>query len=471
MHLLKIIILYTLPYLYYCNAAAQLVISLNTVPENTPPSDNIYITGSFNNWDADNSQYLMNNNGDGSYYIVLDPAPGIVEYKFTRGSWATVEGDENGNFIPNHAVNYNGQQMNVDVAVISWEDLGGNSNNSTATENVTIISESFYMPELERDRRIWIYLPPDYATSNNTYPTLYMHDAQNVFDVTTSFSGEWEVDESLDALFNDGDGGLIVIGIDNGGAERINEYCPWENATYGGGDGAAYINFIVNTLKPHIDENYRTLAGREHTGIMGSSLGGLISLYAAIEHQDVFSKAGIFSPAFWINPEVYDYVNTVGYEDYVKFYFIAGDQEDSGSVVQAMQTMHQSLSEAGFGSNLLQCLNHQDGQHSEWYWKREFPEAYLWLYNDASSGTGYPAFYNINLYPNPTKQLLYIDVKGLPKDASVQLYSSTGQLLLQKNMLHHSITVDLTQVPEGVCYFQLLSGNSPVYINRLFVYK
>jgi len=127
----------------------------------------------------------------------------------------------------------------------------------------------------------------------------------------------------LNELFNGGDDGVIVIGIDNGGAERINEYCPWENTAYGGGDGAAYVNFIVNTLKPYIDENYRTLAGREHTGIMGSSLGGLISLYAAIEHQDVFSKAGIFSPAFWINPEVYDYVTTVGYEDYVKFYFIA----------------------------------------------------------------------------------------------------------------------------------------------------
>jgi len=143
----------------------------------------------------------------------------------------------------------------------------------------------------------------------------------------------------------------------------------------------------------------------------------------------------------------------------------------SGSVVQAMQTMHQQLSEAGFGSQFLQCLNHEDGQHSEWYWKREFPDAYLWLYNDVVSGAGYPTFYNINLYPNPAKQLLYVHVGDLPQDAKVQLYSSTGQLLLQKNMTNHTATIDLTPVPAGVCYFQLLSRNNPVYINRIFVYK
>ena len=89
----------------------------------------------------------------------------------------------------------------------------------------------------------------------------------------------------------------IVVGIDNGGADRLNEYSPWVNAQYGGGQGDEYIEFLVSTLKPYIDANYRTLPGRNTTGIMGSSMGGLISMYGFSERQDIFAKAGMFSPA------------------------------------------------------------------------------------------------------------------------------------------------------------------------------
>ena len=195
----------------------------------------------------------------------------------------------------------------LELEILGWEDLG--SSNSTAADNVSVLDEDFYIPQLDRYRRIWIYLPPDYEDNpDQHYRVLYMHDGQNVFDESTSFAGEWEVDESLNDLFLDGDKGCIVVAIDNGADLRINEYSPWYNATYqAGGEGEAYVDFIVETLKPYIDSNFRTLPDRQHTGIMGSSLGGLISHYAMVEHPEVFGKVGVFSPAYWFNPEIYDH--------------------------------------------------------------------------------------------------------------------------------------------------------------------
>ena len=157
------------------------------------------------------------------------------------------------------------------------------------------------MLQLNGQGWIWLYLPPDYATSTKRYPVIYMQDGQNLFDNKTSFSGEWEVDETLNKLHSEGDYGAIVVGIDNGGNKRLDEYSPWKNSSYGGGEGDAYIDFIVQSLKPYIDTNYRTLSAPEYTCIFGSSLGALIATYAAIKYPGIFGKAGAFSPAYWFN--------------------------------------------------------------------------------------------------------------------------------------------------------------------------
>ena len=265
----------------------QLTIRLTDIPANTPPADDIYIAGDFNGWDPGNSAYILDNLAGEVFEISLALSPGTLKFKFTRGSWDTVEGNAGGGFLPDRTYDYAGGLDTLELQILSWE---GGVTNSTAAPNVSVIAQDFYMPQLGRTRRIWLYLPPDYENSGKNYPVLYMQDGQNVFDAATSFSGEWQVDEALNRLFEDGDEGVIVVAIDNGGVSRLDEYTPWANPTYGGGGGDAYVNFIVETLKPYVDEHYRTKSGREFTGIMGSSLGGLISLYAAIEHQDVFSK-------------------------------------------------------------------------------------------------------------------------------------------------------------------------------------
>lgn len=131
-------------------------------------------------------------------------------------------------------------------------------NNSTAAKNVSILKKEFRIPTLNKiSHKIWVYLPPNYHKTSKKYPVIYMHDAQNLFDKTTAYSGEWEVDETLNKLYQKTRKGFIIVGVKNGGEERINEYTPWPNKKYGGGKGAIYMNFIVNTLKPYIDTKYK----------------------------------------------------------------------------------------------------------------------------------------------------------------------------------------------------------------------
>ena len=145
-------------------------------------------------------------------------------------------------------------------------------------------------------RDILVYLPPSYPTANRTFPTLYMHDGQNLFDDATSFAGEWGVDEALEALAEEGIE-AIVVGVPNTGADRLHEYSPFHDVRFGGGRAADYVTFIVDTVKPLVDEAFRTTGDREGTGTIGSSMGGLISLYAFFERPDVFGAVGAVSPS------------------------------------------------------------------------------------------------------------------------------------------------------------------------------
>ncbi|WP_373941728.1 alpha/beta hydrolase-fold protein [Polaribacter sejongensis] len=137
---------------------------------------------------------------------------------------------------------------------------------STKAANVSILQTTFVINGLnDIAHKIWLYLPPNYTTSTEKYDVIYMHDAQNLFDDATSFVGEWGIDETLNTLYKNTGKNFIVVGIENGGEKRIEEYTPWKNEKYGGGKGAIYINFLVNKLKPFIDKKYRTKpASRKH---------------------------------------------------------------------------------------------------------------------------------------------------------------------------------------------------------------
>ncbi|MCB0640824.1 MAG: alpha/beta hydrolase, partial [Phaeodactylibacter sp.] len=173
----------------------------------------------------------------------------------------------------------------------------------------------------------------------------------------------------------------IVVGIDNGGSHRIDEYSPWVHPSYGGGEGDEYTEFLVYTLKPYIDSHYRTLGDAANTGIIGSSMGGLVSLYAALEFPQVFGKAGIFSPSLWFSEQAFQHVAARGKQQDQKWYLLAGSQEGGNMAANAYR-LENLLHKVGFTVSQIALVIKEDGSHSEWFWAREFPDAYIWLFNN-----------------------------------------------------------------------------------------
>lgn len=448
---------------------AQVVFNINTVPALTPENDTLYLAGSFNQWSPNHKLFAFSKIGS-QYFLTLNNVSGNISCKITRGSWQSVEANNSGGFIPNR--NYNLQNNDtVFITVLGWEDQK-NGSNSTALDNVKIVSEQFFMPQLNRTRKVQIYLPNSYDVSGRRYPVVYMHDGQNLFDIATSFAGEWGVDETLSNLEKDsGDYGCIIVGIDNGGAKRIDEYTPYVNPQYGGGEGEAYMDFLVQTLKPFIDSAYRTLPEREYTGIAGSSLGGLISLYGALKHQAVFSKVGIFSPAYWIvRDSLTTFVQSQPKLFNIKSYSLAGSQE-SASMVQDMYNMDTILKNKGFETTVLVKT---DGEHKEWFWNREFKDCYKWLFNN----TGFPLSTDdikrqekrMRIIPNPANEGFTLTSFPLQK---LQILDYKGKVFAEHNMVNHDLKtktfINTQQIPNGNYLVKCWLGNEQIITLKLVV--
>lgn len=251
---------------------------------------------------------------------------------------------------------------------------------STATPNVKIMATDFEIPQLKRKRRIWVYLPLDYDKSQKRFPVLYMQDGQNLFDAKTSFAGEWRVDETLNHLDSTLKRSCIVIGIDNGAEKRMTEYAPWDHPRFGKGEGVAYTKFMVETLKPYVDQHFRTLKGPESTAVIGSSMGGLIAFYAALEYPQVFGRAGVFSASFWHSEAAFELAKKKGpLAKNLKIYLFTGALEGQVEMVEPMQRMAKVLKEAGFNKRRLYTAIPKDGKHNEAFWASEFAGAYTWL--------------------------------------------------------------------------------------------
>jgi len=246
---------------------------------------------------------------------------------------------------------------------------------STASKQVSTFTID--APQLNTQKKIWLYLPKDYESSKKKYPVIYMHDGQNVFDSATSYVGEWNVDEKLDSL----NAQVIVVGIEHGGDKRISELTPYKNEKHGGGEADKYMDFIVNTLKPQIDKTCRTKANAKNTAIFGSSLGGLVSYYAILKYPEVFGKAGIFSPAFWFNRKEIFELAEKNKKVKTKIYFLCGDDEGDADMIADLNKMEHVLN-----NQRCECLKLNKkiivngGKHNEKLWRDGFVNAYLWLF-------------------------------------------------------------------------------------------
>ena len=229
-----------------------------------------------------------------------------------------------------------------------------------------------YSPQLDNRRDVLVYLPPRHGTDARRFPVLYMHDGQNLFDQGTAFGGnEWQVDETLELLSAEGLP-AIAVGLPNSGAGRIPEYSPFPG--FAEPRGERYLAFLIETVKPLIDAAFRTEPGREHTGLIGSSMGGLISLYGYFRYPEVFGLAGALSPALWYTRgAIYDFVAKAPFVP-GKIYLDNGSRENSAS------RMEQLLIEKGYqaGRDLLYVVE-PGGRHTETAWARRLPGALRFL--------------------------------------------------------------------------------------------
>ena len=189
------------------------------------------------------------------------------------------------------------------------------------------------IPELngQQERKGYIYLPGDYNDKNTRYPVMYMLDGQNVFfDDHATFGKSWGMKEYMDANNKD----LIIVAVESNsvGNCRLEEYSPLDFSIPQIGDiagrGEVYMNWMVNTLKPYIDNHYRTIPDSAHTAICGSSMGGLMALYGVCKYNHIFQKAACLSPSLWINPgEVLHFLNNAKLSVQSRIYIDYGSEE------------------------------------------------------------------------------------------------------------------------------------------------
>lgn len=248
------------------------------------------------------------------------------------------------------------------------------------------VLKGLYSPQLGNRRDLLVYLPPSYSAGQKRYPVLYMHDGQNLFDDATSYVGEWHVDRSMEGLAEEGLE-AIVVGIPNAGTERLNEYSPFRDPRHGGGKGQRYLEFLTATIKPLIDAEFRTLPSRETTGVMGSSMGGLISLYAYYRFPEVFGRAGVVSPSFWFaEGAIYGYVEGAA-QVAGRLYMDVGYREitlshvSSRRYLEGVRRMNRLLLAKGWtkGRDYL-YVEDKEGVHNEAHWARRFPQMMRFLF-------------------------------------------------------------------------------------------
>lgn len=168
--------------------------------------------------------------------------------------------------------------------------------------------EQFRSRYLRNKRDLIVYLPPGYeAQPQRCFPVLYLHDGQNLFDGATSFvpGMDWHVGQTADEWISDGRvAPLIIVGIYNAGKQRIGEYTPTRAPKLGGGRANRYAKFLLEEVRPFVMSRYRMLDGTDNTGIGGSSLGGLVSLYLGLQKPEIFGKIAALSPSIWWNGRV-----------------------------------------------------------------------------------------------------------------------------------------------------------------------
>jgi predicted alpha/beta superfamily hydrolase len=352
-----------------------LYLILTTEDDDSRP---VYISGNFNNWRTQDREFLMEKIGIGLYHFKFQhdfEYPEVLLYKFTKGDWSEVEIDSHGNRTENRSTSKHTGIQKEHVA--RWRKNWLPFKQSFLPQ-VQLISDEFIIPQLNKTRKIWALLPHDYDNSSESYPVMYLQDAQNLFNELAEF-GNWEIDKKLAVMSEYKIGKIIIIAIEHAEEDRVKEYNVGKTVL-GKGQGKKYIRFVTDTLKPYVDSHFRTKKEREFTGIGGSSMGGLISIFSGLRNPEVYGKLMIFSPSLWVVPELKINSKKANSAD-TKIYLYAGGNE-SETMIEHIKKFQNDLISNEFvkeKSNINLSINKQ-GKHSETYWSDEFPKAIEWLF-------------------------------------------------------------------------------------------
>ncbi|XEY23252.1 alpha/beta hydrolase-fold protein [Candidatus Uabimicrobium helgolandensis] len=373
---------------------------LVTVPENTPTDSDIYICGNHKNlggWVPNATK--LNKVGERQYQASFIFNEGThLDYKFTRGSWETVEKDQNFFEYPDRSV-YVTKGRTVHFAIHNWADMGKPKLKASHTWSGIIKEHNgFLATKLGNKRNIWVYLPPNYPKSpSKRYPVLYAHDGNNVFDSRTAFLGvEWELDETAEKLVKEKKiREVIIVAIENN-IQRQEEYTHVYMENYGGGKADLYADFIINDLKPFIDKTYRTLKHRQYTGIMGSSLGGLVSMYISWKYSDVFSMAGVVSPSvWWGNKDIIRFIKENKLKNKIKIWLDIGtlegkmddDDDEIPYAVHDTRLLRDTLVNNGFKLGYdLAYFEIEGARHNEAAWAKRVDKILLYFFGKQRFG-------------------------------------------------------------------------------------
>jgi enterochelin esterase-like enzyme len=363
-----------------------------TVPAETPGDQTIYLSGDaaeMGNWQA--AGVPLHRGADGKYHGTVTMLSGIDhKYKVTRGTWGTVERGPGGVDMPDRA--FTGEPAAVvEAAVQTWVDGGKSIPGKVSLTGLFRLHQKFESKLLGNNRTIIVYLPPNYETQTEVrYPVLYMQDGQNLFDSSTAFAGiEWHVDEAAQKLIDSKKiGPVIIVGIYNS-PDRTMEFTPFDKTPDGAaGKGSLYGRFIIEELKPMVDQTYRTLPDRGHTRIAGASMGGLISLAIAHDHPDVFGAVAVFDP--WLRDTQHSLLDSWKDNAWMKGMRFYADMGTAGGTLYPGSTEVADLNQfaslldsAGLKKGADYFTATVDGaEHTESAWQQRVPNLLTFLYGN-----------------------------------------------------------------------------------------
>lgn len=377
------------------------------------PESPIYMAGNFNNWNAGDDKYKLQPQSDMKWRIVLPkPRSPKIEFKFTRGSWELEELKDDMSAPGNRTLAKvdisklaAGEQPKIELTVPHWGDerpefakkkVGVDPYRKievTGTiKRVQVAGGAGTTPSTTRDLLVW--LPPGYEDPKNadkTYPVLYLHDGQNVFEQLPGVPGEWNADETATKLIAAGQARpMIIVGVPNSGPGRNSEYLPIDIMQDFKPQGDMHVDWLIKEVVPRIERSFRVKTGPEATTVGGSSLGALISLHAAVKHPEVFGNVLLESMSLRSGDQgvwqrYLDSISTwprrvylgVGDVEYGKDNV---NRERNLAMIVATKDFEARLTKAGLGADRLMLNVVANHSHNESAWSARFPDALKFLF-------------------------------------------------------------------------------------------